>query len=381
MYVKSRLTNESQTYVCQTRLSIPMKTDIPTITFPVIRGIQANQVYYVAMWTYGMMKRVTIFDDSEMESFDRIQRNLNSKRIPEIKEYILANRNSYVFSALTASIDQNVTFEPVTPGSSVGQLKVPLSSQFVINDGQHRRKAILEAMNDDPTLANETIAVVFFVNTDTKRSQQMFADLNGKGVKTGKAIDTLFDHRSHFANLGRDLVKVSPILRRTTEYEKTSLARRSKKLFTYSNIVGANTELMKGAVSTRDLGEDLMLSREFWEEVAKNFPEWKYVADETLTASEVRDNSIAPSGVVMHAIGRVGNSLLTYKRQEWKGYVAKLKQIDWTRTNGDWENRVVIRYKISKSTTSILLASAYIKRKVGLEPDANELAAESLFGF
>ena len=94
-----------------------MNTDIPTITFPVIRGIQANQVYYVAMWTYGMMKRVTIFDDSEMESFDRIQRNLNSKRIPEIKEYILANRNSYVFSALTASIDQNVAFEPMTPGS------------------------------------------------------------------------------------------------------------------------------------------------------------------------------------------------------------------------------------------------------------------------
>jgi len=358
-----------------------MNTDIPTITFPVIRGIQANQVYYVAMWTYGMMKRVTIFDDSEMESFDRIQRNLNSKRIPEIKEYILANRNSYVFSALTASIDQNVVFEPMTPGSGVGQLKVPLSSQFVINDGQHRRKAILEAMNDDPTLANETIAVVFFVNTDTKRSQQMFADLNGKGVKTGKAIDTLFDHRSHFANLGRDLVKVSPILRRTTEYEKTSLALRSKKLFTYSNIIGANMELMKGAVSTKDLGEDLMLCRDFWEEVAKNFPEWKYVADETLTASEVRDNSIAPSGVAMHAIGRVGNALLTYKRQDWKGYIVKLKQIDWSRTNSDWENRVIIRYKISKSTTSILLASAYIKRKIGLEPDANELAAESLFGF
>lgn len=358
-----------------------MNTDIPTITFPVIRGIQANQVYYVAMWTYGMMKRVTIFDDSEMESFDRIQRNLNAKRIPEIKEYILANRNSYVFSALTASIDQNVAFEPMTPGSAVGQLKVPLSSQFVINDGQHRRKAILEAMNDDPTLANETIAVVFFVNTDTKRSQQMFADLNGKGVKTGKAIDTLFDHRSHFANLGRDLVKVSPILRRTTEYEKTSLALRSKKLFTYSNIIGANMELMKGAVSTKDLGEDLMLCREFWEEVAKNFPEWKYVADETLTASEVRDNSIAPSGVAMHAIGRVGNALLTYKRQDWKGYIGKLKQIDWSRTNSDWENRVIIRYKISKSTTSILLASAYIKRKIGLEPDANELAAESLFGF
>ena len=140
-----------------------MDTDTPTITFPVIRGIQANQVYYVAMWTYGMMQRVTIFDDSELESFDRIQRNLNSKRIPEIKEYILNNRDTYVFSALTASIDKNVVFEPITPGSGVGQLKVSLNSKFVINDGQHRRKAILEAMAEDPSLATETIAVVFFV--------------------------------------------------------------------------------------------------------------------------------------------------------------------------------------------------------------------------
>jgi len=147
-----------------------MSSDIPTITFPVIRGLQANQVYYVAMWTYGMLKRVPIFDDRDEDPFDRVQRNLNTSRIPEIKEYILKYRDSYVFSALTASIDQNVTFIPVEQGSNVGQLKVPLTSQFIINDGQHRRKAILEAMNEDATLANETIAVVFFVNTDTKRS-------------------------------------------------------------------------------------------------------------------------------------------------------------------------------------------------------------------
>ena len=354
-----------------------MDTDTPTITFPVIRGIQANQVYYVAMWTYGMMQRVTIFDDSELESFDRIQRNLNSKRIPEIKEYILNNRDTYVFSALTASIDKNVVFEPISPGSGVGQLKVSLNSKFVINDGQHRRKAILEAMAEDPSLATETIAVVFFVNTDTKRSQQMFADLNGKGVKTGKAIDTLFDHRSHFANLGRDLVRSMSIFRRTTDYQKTSLARRSKKLFTYSNIVGANTELMKGAATTKDIAEDLAVCGAFWEAVASNFPEWKYVAEDTMTASDVRDTSIAPSGVVMHAIGRVGNELLIRHRSNWKDYVSKLSSINWSRNNPEWEGRVLIQDKISKSHTSILLASALIKQKIGLEADTAELSAEA----
>jgi DNA sulfur modification protein DndB len=354
-----------------------MDTDIPTISFPGIRGIQANQVYYVAMWTYGMMQRVTIFEDNELESFDRIQRNLNSKRVPEIKDYILNNRDTYVFSALTASIDKNVAFEPINPGSGIGQLKVSLNSKFIINDGQHRRKAILEAIAEDPTLATETIAVVFFVNTDTKRSQQMFADLNGKGVKTGKAINTLFDHRSHFAKLSRDLVSSMSIFRRTTDYQKTSLARRSKKLFTYSNIVGANIELMKGAATTKDLAEDLTVCRAFWETVAKIFPEWKYVAEDTMTASDVRDTSIAPSGVVMHAIGRVGNELLIRHRSDWKKYLAKLSSINWSRNNPEWEDRVLIQGKISKSNTSILLASAFIKQKIGIEPDTAELSAEA----
>lgn len=354
-----------------------MNTDTPTITFPVIRGLQANQVYYVAMWTYGMMSKVAIFDDSELESFDRIQRTLNTSRIPDIKDYILGNRDSYVFSALTASIDKNVSFTPISPDSNIGQLKVSLQSKFVINDGQHRHRAIIEAMKDDATLAEETIAVVFFVNTSTERSQQMFADLNGKGVKTGKAINQLFDHQSYFSNLGRDLVKSNNIFRKTTEYQKTSLARRSKKLFTYSNILGANAELMKGAATTKDLAADLLVCSEFWESTSKNFPEWKYVAEDSMSASDVRDESIAPSGVVMHAIGRIGNDLLISHRSNWKSYIAKLSKVNWNRSNPEWEGRVLIQNKISKSSTSILLASALIKRKIGLEPDSSELSAEA----
>ena len=358
-----------------------MDTNAPTISFPVIRGLQANQVYYVAMWTYGMMKRVSIFDDTELDSFEKIQRTLSTKRVPEIKDYILNNRDTYVFSALTASIDKNVSFEPITTNSAVGQLKVSLNSKFIINDGQHRRKAILEAMDEDPSLANETIAVVFFVNTSTKRCQQMFSDLNGKGSKTGKAINTLFDHESYSANLGRDLVKSIPVFRKTTDFQKTSLAKRSKKLFTYSNIVSANSELMRGAATTKNFEDDLATCRKFWQSVVINFEHWQYVADNNLPASDIRDTSIASSGVVMSAIGRVGNELLVRKKSNWESYVEKLSKIDWRRNNPDWNDRVVLHDKISKSTKSILLAAAYIKQKLGLELDSSERNAESSTDF
>jgi DNA sulfur modification protein DndB len=79
----------------------------------------------------------------------------------------------------------------------------------------------------------------------------------------------------------------------------------------------------------------------------------------------------------MHAIGRVGNELLIRHRHDWKDYVSKLSSINWSRNNPEWEGRVLIQDKISKSHTSILLASALIKQKIGLEADTAELSAEA----
>ncbi len=349
-----------------------MSSNTPTLSFTAIKGIQANRVYYTAMWSYGLMSKITVFEDGAADAFSTIQRKLNESRIPEMKDYILNNRDTYVFSSITASIDKDVEFTPSSPGSNVGILTVPMDAKFVVNDGQHRRKAIIEALKEDPSLAEETISVVFFVNVDTRRSQQMFADLNGKGVKTGKAINTLFDHRSHFANVTRELVRGNPVLKETTDFQKTSLSKRSKHLFTYSNIAGAVGELLRGNVSTRKLENDLVLARDFFGELVKIFPDWKHVADDTDVASDVRERSIATSGVVLHAIGRVGNKLLSEHPGDWKPYMAKLATIDWNRYAPEWENKVVFDNKINKSTKSIIYAAIFIKQRLGLSLDHEE---------
>ena len=62
-----------------------------------------------------------------------------------MSNWILKNAKNYVFSALTASVDGSVRFEPLGEGGSersVGQLRIPMEAKFVINDGQHRRAAI-----------------------------------------------------------------------------------------------------------------------------------------------------------------------------------------------------------------------------------------------
>jgi DNA sulfur modification protein DndB len=49
-----------------------------------------------------------------------------------------------------------------------------MTARFIINDGQHRRAAIEEALKERPELGDETISVVFLVDEGLTRSQQMF---------------------------------------------------------------------------------------------------------------------------------------------------------------------------------------------------------------
>ena len=56
-----------------------------------------------------------------------------------------------------------------------GKLTVPMTARFIVNDGQHRRAAIEEALKERPELGDETISVVFFLDVGLRRSQQMFA--------------------------------------------------------------------------------------------------------------------------------------------------------------------------------------------------------------
>ena len=115
--------------------------------FAAIRGYQAGRPYFVAMCPMNVIPKIFDFRESELSADARSQRILDTKRIPEIAEYIVENHDSYAFSSITASIDGDVLFRPVSPDQpDLGRLKVDMASSFHINDGQHRRAAIEAAL-------------------------------------------------------------------------------------------------------------------------------------------------------------------------------------------------------------------------------------------
>ena len=113
--------------------------------FPAVRGLQAGREYYISMVPLKLLPKLFPPDEDIVMPEFRAQRRINEARIPEIRRYILENRETYVFSALSASIDGDFKFESVSE-YDVGILEIDMDSVFLINDGQHRKAAIIAAL-------------------------------------------------------------------------------------------------------------------------------------------------------------------------------------------------------------------------------------------
>ena len=167
--------------------------------FPAVKGCQANNDYYICMIPLGLLNKIFLSNNNEVAPEYRAQRKLNEARIPEIRDYILNNRDSYVFSALAASIDGEIEFIPHSENDKVGILNVDMNANFLINDGQHRKAAIEAAIIEDETLKDETISIVLYKDQGLRRSQQMFTELNKHAVTTSKSLNTLYESKDQVA--------------------------------------------------------------------------------------------------------------------------------------------------------------------------------------
>lgn len=347
--------------------------------FPAIRGIQAQREYYVSMCPMHLLPKLFLFDEEDLVPELRVQRQLNKARLPELSRYITQNADNYVFSAITVSVDAEVRFEQMDgddDSSRIGMLRIPMSARFIINDGQHRRAAIDLALRERPELGDESIAVVFFLDRGLERCQQMFADLNRYAIRPSKSLSILYDYRDETAQLAKALIEKSPVFRDVVELEKTSLAKRSRCLFTLSAIYHA-TEALINDMEETDPRETAELTLKFWETVAVNLSEWQSVRNGELTAGELRNNYIHTHSVALQALAHAGSTLIQRYPKQWPKKLAAIKAIDWKRSNSKlWEGRALIGGKVSKAYQNVVLTTNAIKIHLGLELSEDERQAE-----
>lgn len=346
--------------------------------FDAIRGIQAGREFYVAMCPLKIIPKLFIFNEHELPPQLRAQRTLRTARIPEIAHYIVNNPSDYIFSSLTASVDGKMKFSPspsVGENGKLGRLYISMDSRLLINDGQHRRAAIEEALDVKPEIGNETISVVFFSDKGLKRSQQMFADLNKHAVKPTRSLGILYDHRDSFSQFIVKLVNDVEVFRGRTELEKTSISNRSPKFFTLNGVSDATQQLLK--TKAKKISEDKQrLAVEYWDEVSKNIPEWQLLIEKRATAAELRKDFVHAHTNVLNALGMVGYVLTTQFPDGWKQKLKKLQSVDWARDSKIWEGKLVMEGRMLKTSIGIRSAAQAILKECGVTTTLDEFGAQ-----
>jgi len=350
--------------------------------FPAVRGVQAGTEYFLTMWPLRLL--AMLFPDSDVQELSELDTNRRSakERVQEITQYVIARRDSCVLPALTASVDSPVRFTPDAQTDaqvSTGRIRFPMSAHLALNDGLQRCAGLTMALQQDSSLANESIAVVLFVDPGLKRSKQFFVDLKRHQRKPARSWLLLHGDRDKLVLVTRRLIQQVPVFAHSTEMVRTTISHRSRKLFTLSAIHHANESLLAGRLDD-SFAELLKIASEYWNEVAKCVPDWGSAATGEIAPAELRKSFVHAHGLALAALARVGRALLTDQPKTWKRRLAALKTVDRSRGNvRQWEGRALIGQRISKAASSVVLTGNAIKRHLGLKLTDEEDAVERQF--
>ncbi len=351
-----------------------------TYGFYALRGIQAGREFYVGMCPLKIIPKLFIFNDEFVPPEMRAQRILRGTRIPALRNYILNNPKDYIFSSITASVDGIMKFVP-TPSEGengkIGRLYINMDATILINDGQHRRRAIEEALKEMPELGHEMISVVFFQDKGLKRSQQMFADLNKNAVKPTKSLNILYDHRDNFSQFIVRLINSVEIFQGRVELERTAISNRSTKFFTLNGISDTTMKLLGISKGRKITEEEAKTVKEFWTEVSNNIPEWQLLIQGKVTPVELRKNYVNAHTNLLNALGIVGNILLKEHPTDWKEKIKGLKKINWSRDNTEWEGRLLQKGRMLKNKLGVELAVNTILKNCGIKYGQERLEFEN----
>lgn len=345
--------------------------------FPAVKGFQAGKEFFICMIPLGLIGKIFMSEDMDVPPEYRAQRKLNELRIPEIRNYILNNRDSYVFSALAASVDGAMDFVPTPHSETMGVLEINMDASFLINDGQHRKAAIEAALLEDESLKTETISVVIYKDQGLQRSQQMFTDLNKHAVTTSKSLNTLYESKDPTAIITKNVVNAINFLRKYTDKEKDNLSKYSSNIFTLNTFYTAHCRITK-IIGTSPSAEEFI--RCFWENVIANMREWNEMDNGELSKKNLREDYITTQGLIILALGRLCEFYCTNKSVDMIITLKGLTSIDWLRNNEtSWMHRAIKpNGKINRNEQGIFLTYIEIKRLLQLPISNEELKKEKI---
>src|SRR5437867_2386619 len=146
------------------------------VSLPAIRGRQGGRAMYLVLPTLRVVNNTM---SPEMEpDVEKSQRVFDPAHARGVTQYLVDNPNEYVLGALQYAVDTAGEFEELIEGSDLGVLRLPLDATLRSIDGMHRRRALPDALSQDPALGDDELAVLIYVEPELEKRKQMFSDIN-----------------------------------------------------------------------------------------------------------------------------------------------------------------------------------------------------------
>lgn len=325
---------------------------------------------------------------------------MNRPEIPEhtrnIAKYIRENFNKkYIVPPMTLNIQQRVHLYTVDyPAEFLpGYLVIPATAKLAITDGQHRRSALIAALDEmdneeQSEFGRDAVAVMIACESDLPQIHQDFADCS-KTKPLPPSLIAVYDLRNPANRLVADLEAKCKLFTNRIDSTSKTLSKKSTYLFLANQVRQLVKELLLGSYATPDAqferrASELLGTEQQYEEVLARYSEFVNIVTDAIPVlseiAQVKPGSLEASRIPakreqgwvcltatgMNLIGRVGHYLFTNSVPDWKKHIEKFADIDWRKVAPIWEGNIIQGQKVMTQQGPLHRAFSRLMSEIGL---------------
>ncbi|MSO38005.1 MAG: DGQHR domain-containing protein [Acidimicrobiia bacterium] len=364
--------------------------------------------YYICMMKFAEVARQVQFAyelGSNEELGVLLQRGI-TERTKEITEYLLTSPHRFLGGLVIAAWGGEPTYTPLSMDDPAGMLKgidrefgvltFDGTQAYFVLDGQHRLKAIKEALKQNPDLGKDDISILIVTHYNhaegRKRTRRLFSNINRNAKQTGYAENIALDEDDGYAILTRRMLDEHEFLRENgrvrviqgnggfgrLKLAQTGIPKGDKKALTsmtvlYDMLQYLGFDFLIAMANSRQLRPSDQVLDDSYKVLSSRVDDlMKYCGDvrsklvAAISARDLRapkDNEGAGHPfmrpAVQKAVAKVVSEIVKSDQLTWGETMVRLAQLDWTLASSPWQavfSRDGAKMLVGKENTELLCA-------------------------
>lgn len=365
---------------------------------PALKARVGDWNYYICVMKYAQVAKEFSFAyelSANPDLSELLQRGIG-ERTSDIVEYLKKSEHRFLGSLIVAAYGGDPHYVPVRMDehdelvrgldSGFGVLTFDGSQQYFALDGQHRLKAIKEAIKQKPELGKDEISVILVSHYDTaegqERTRRLFTNINKNAKSTSTTENIALDEDDGFAIINRRLINEHSFLKEIGRVLIFNKQQSDGALSIATNVADSNKEAIISIKQLYEVVKHLSIKTPIDEHNTKIRPSdddieesYKIISErinqlfsacgdiiELATQGDLRTfrkNKKGPSfehpflkGIIQKTIPKVIAELIRNEDITWELALERLSSLEWKLSSAPWSSVVLISEDKRKMLTN-----------------------------